>query len=701
MSAEERVTGKKMRVAVFGAGKMAFHHIKAISLQENADLVAIADPNIDTIRHSNEFPPGVSLFSSAEDLLSKMKPDIVHICSPPDTHSALAELALREGANLYVEKPFAMSIRDATNIIALAEESGLRICAGHQLLFEEPSQKAKVLMGKLGRIVHVESYFSFKPVRRSRDGRTAISPLDQLVDILPHPVYLLLHFMKFFSRQNGGDPVQLRAIDVNPTGDVHGNLHYRNVAGNLVVTLEGRPIESYIKVIGTNGSLHADFVRGTVVVLAGPGTSGISKVINPYSQSWQTISQTTRSLWKRAFKKQKSYPGLAEIIRSFYKNLTSDEPMEISNEAILETVSVCEKITEKLKDAEAEENARAEAKLNHLETQLPLLDRTRGGVLITGGTGMLGKAVAAELRKQNWPTRVLARAIPHASKRVPGVEYIRGDLGEEISLDAVKDISIVVHCAAETVGGKEAHTRNSIEATRNILTAMANAGVRKLIHISSIAVLKSSRETGAPVDENTPIIDNSEEKGPYVWGKVESERLARTKCKELGVEIRVIRPGPLVDYEAFEAPGRLGREIGPYFICVGRRRDRFSLCDVFLAAKVIQAYVEKFEDMPSTLNLIEPDAPSRADLISRLLHRRPDLKVYYIPFVFFRTLSPLMKLLQRLIWPRKKPLDIGAIFSPENYKYDLAAYIVHHAAQSLNNKTSYVKTKTLPTTYIS
>ena len=676
MSVEAIEIAKKMRVAIFGAGKMAFHHVKAISLQENAALVAIADPEIEKIRNANLFPPEISVFSKPEDLLSKIKPDIVHICSPPETHSALAELALRNGANVYVEKPFTLNIRDASNVISLAAKNGLKICAGHQLLFEEPSRNAKAYMGMLGKIVYVESYFSFKPVRRSKDGRTSMSPINQLVDILPHPVYLLLHFMKCCEVRNGGDHVQLRSIEVNASGNVHGILRYKDVTGNLVVTLEGRPIESYLKVIGKNGSLYADFVRGTIFLLAGPGTSGISKIINPYKQSCQYFFRTTKALFRRAFKKQKSYPGLAEIIKAFYNYIVTNESMELNNEEILETVTVCEEIGEKLKGAENEENLSAESNLTYLESQLPPVDRTKGGVLITGGTGMLGGAVAAEMRRLNWGTRVLARSIPPALLRIPGVEYIRGDLGKEVSLDALKDISIVIHCAAETAGGREAHARNSIEATRNILTATSEAGVKKFIHISSLAVLKSSKKTGGPVDENTEIIENSEEMGPYVWGKVESERLATVMSKDLGIEIRIIRPGPLVDYNSFEPPGRLGREVGNYFICLGRRKDCISVCDVVMAAKVIRTYAERFEDMPLILNLIEPVPPTRENLVYRLLIKRPDLKSFYIPLGLIYVMSPVLKLFQKIVRPNSKPIDIYTIFASEKYRNRLAANII-------------------------
>lgn len=669
------VAARKIRVALLGAGKMALHHAKAIHLREDARLVAVADPAISSREHFMEIEKDIEICSSAEDLLDHIKPDVVHICTPPETHAPLARLALQRGAHVYVEKPFAPSEREAVEIISLAKEKGLGVCAGHQLLYEFPALKADEHLRKLGRLVHIESYFSFKPVRHSKSGRTAISPLEQLVDILPHPVYLLLHFLKKNSPQERG-PVEIRSLEVKASGSVHGILRRGNITGSLIVTLEGRPIESYIKIVGTNGSLFADFVRGAVIVLPGPGTSAISKILNPYRQSWQTFSGTTRALFRRVSRKQKSYPGLFEIIGNFYEGLRSGLHDTAGDSSIIETVAICEEVGKKLEIAEREENSILEKEHDRLESMLPPPDRSRGGVLVTGGTGVLGKAVASELRSRNWFTRVVARRIPSVADGIPGVDYVAVDLAENILPELFNDISIVVHCAAETAGGREAHARNSVGATRNLIEAMNRTDVKKLIHISSIAVLKTSREIGIPVDENAPLVNEDDDRGPYVRGKAMSERLAKDMGTRLGIEIRVIRPGPLVDYNAFEAPGRLGREVGPLFIYFGNGKSKLSICDVQTAAKVIRKYVEDFVSMPPVLNLIEPNAPTRAELVSILLNERPDLRAFPFPFFILRVLSPGLKLLQRVLRPGQKPLDIYAAFASERYKSDLAAEII-------------------------
>lgn len=666
----------KIKVALFGVGKMGIHHIRAINLQNNAELVAIADPAADHEKLSRVISEDVSIFTSVEELLMAIQPNVVHICTPPQTHATLAKLALKHGASIYVEKPFTLKKSEAENIISLAEEKGLKVCAGHQVLFEDPARKTQEFLKEIGQIVHVESYFSFRTVRRN------VSPVDQLIDILPHPVYLLLHFLQAASSNNEKNLIELSAIDVKPSGEVRGIIKAGDVFGVLIVTLRGRPIESYIRVVGTNGSLYADFVRGIVIKLAGPGVSAIPIVLSPYKQAKQLVWKTTKSFVNMAFRKHKSYPGLAELIGAFYSSIFNETPVPLGPTSIIQTVSLCEEVSERLRKAEAESEKQAEIALKDRELKLSPIEAVKEIVLVTGGTGFLGRKVTAELRNHGWPVRVITRRLPYYQDRIPGVEYSIWDLGEEIPTELLDGVFTIVHCAAETYGGKEAHERNTIRATRNIIYAAAGASVKRFIFISSIAVLKPSRKLCSSLDENSPIDLGNNGRGPYVWGKAKAEHIASKIGAENGIDVKIIRLGPLVDFKAFQPPGRLGREIGNFFVAVGSPKNKFSYCEVQTAAEVIRTYISNFDFLPQILNLIEPTPLTRGDLTKLLLENRPDLKVLWIPHFVLKILSPPLLLIQKLIFPQKKPIDIQDAFSTENYKSDLAAMVIKKVRQS-------------------
>jgi uncharacterized protein YbjT (DUF2867 family) len=97
-------------------------------------------------------------------------------------------------------------------------------------------------------------------------------------------------------------------------------------------------------------------------------------------------------------------------------------------------------------------------------------------ILVTGGTGTLGRLVVARLRAAGCAVRVLSRK-DHASG--DGIRYVTGDLatGEGIE-HAVEGVATIMHCASNRKG--------DAEATRNLVRAASRAGAPHLVYISIV-----------------------------------------------------------------------------------------------------------------------------------------------------------------------------------------------------------------------
>ena len=96
------------------------------------------------------------------------------------------------------------------------------------MLFQDSAQAYRRSLPIIGPIRHVESFFSFKPVRRRTGGGGLSTPVDQLIDILPHPVYLLLNGMP------GDGAAELTALDVSPEGEVRAVVRRGDALATLV-----------------------------------------------------------------------------------------------------------------------------------------------------------------------------------------------------------------------------------------------------------------------------------------------------------------------------------------------------------------------------------------------------------------------------------------------------------------------------------
>ncbi len=638
-----------LRVGLVGAGKMAMNHARAVARAGGrGSVVAVADPSEAARQGLLASVPGAVGFDSLGEMLARAAVDVVHVCTPPATHRALAVEALTAGTHVYVEKPFAESSVDAAEVLDLAAARGLRVCAGHQLLFEPPTRIALRYLPALGRLAHVESYFSFRTVRRTPGGRAPLRPDLQLLDILPHPIYLLLHFL----HATGGGSAELISLDVRERGTVHALVRAGDLTGTLVVTLEGRPVENYIRLSGTNGSVFADYVRSTVQRQIGPGTSGIDKVLAPYRQAWQLALGTTASLSRRVLARQRSYPGLAELFEAFYRAVQDGAAVPVSPESILATTRIWEQIKLVLERPSS--------------PTIPREPAVGPAIVVTGGTGLLGRAVARKLAAQGKAVRVIARREPASWERVAGVEYVVADLGDPLNAVLLRNADSIIHAAAETAGGWAEHQRNSLDATEHVLRAAAAAGVKRVVHVSSLAVL-SPPQGGGPITDDSPLRAESRAAGPYVWGKLESERLARQLGLELGLDVKVVRPGALVDYEDFEPPGRLGKRLGNVFVAVGSPRERLGVADVGFAAEVLSWIADHFERAPATLNLIAPDLPPKRALLERLRQGNPDLSVVWLPWPVLIPLSWTAILLQKLLRPGRPAMNVASVFAVTRY----------------------------------
>ena len=98
-------------------------------------------------------------------------------------------------------------------------------------------------------------------------------------------------------------------------------------------------------------------------------------------------------------------------------------------------------------------------------------------ILVTGGTGTLGRLVVARLREAGRDVRVLSRHGDAGSNG--GVEFVTGDLATGAGVEAAVDgIEVIVHCAGNRVGDDD--------TTRNLVRAASRSGSRHLVYISVV-----------------------------------------------------------------------------------------------------------------------------------------------------------------------------------------------------------------------
>jgi dihydroflavonol-4-reductase len=137
-------------------------------------------------------------------------------------------------------------------------------------------------------------------------------------------------------------------------------------------------------------------------------------------------------------------------------------------------------------------------------------------VFVTGATGLVGSHLVQAFVQQGKPVRALYRSVIPAYPGADKVEWVQGDILDVIALEeALAGVTQVYHCAAVvTFNPKKADElyKVNVEGTANVVNACINAGVQKLLYVSSVAAIGRMRPENT-LDENmhwSPKANNSE-----------------------------------------------------------------------------------------------------------------------------------------------------------------------------------------------
>ncbi|MCB9459459.1 MAG: NAD(P)-dependent oxidoreductase [Anaerolineaceae bacterium] len=112
-------------------------------------------------------------------------------------------------------------------------------------------------------------------------------------------------------------------------------------------------------------------------------------------------------------------------------------------------------------------------------------------VFVTGATGFLGGALVRRLAADGAQVKALARNPDRADyiRGLDGVEIVKGDVTEPDSLARhIPGVEIVFHVAAIAFGNMEKQRAVNVEGTRNVAMAASQAGVGRLVHVSTVSV---------------------------------------------------------------------------------------------------------------------------------------------------------------------------------------------------------------------
>lgn len=193
---------RMLKIGIIGCGGIANgKHMPSLAKISNVEMVAFCDIDLErATKAAEEYgAPNARVYRDYGKLLEEETLDVVHICTPNNSHAEITIASLEAGCHVMCEKPMAKTAQEAREMVAAAHRTGKKLTIGYQSRFRSDSQylKQACQRGDLGEI-----YFAKARAIRRRAVPTWGVFLDEekqgggpLIDIGTHALDLTLWMM--------------------------------------------------------------------------------------------------------------------------------------------------------------------------------------------------------------------------------------------------------------------------------------------------------------------------------------------------------------------------------------------------------------------------------------------------------------------------------------------------------------------------
>lgn len=262
MQGDGAITGRRIRFAVVGCGRISEKHLEALRKhEEHAEVVAVCDVDDAAVRAAADHT-GARPFRRIEHLLAESDADAVVLCTPSGLHAEQGIQVAEAKRHVISEKPMATRWQDGKRLVQACDAAGVRLFVVKQNRQNATVQLLKRAIdgGRFGRIYMVnvnvfwnrpQAYYDSARWRGTWefDGGALMNQASHYVDLLDWLVGPIESISAFTA-------TLARNIQVEDTGVV--NVRWRSGAlGSLNTTMLTYPknLEGSITVIGENGTV--------------------------------------------------------------------------------------------------------------------------------------------------------------------------------------------------------------------------------------------------------------------------------------------------------------------------------------------------------------------------------------------------------------------------------------------------------------
>ncbi|MGJ4940733.1 Gfo/Idh/MocA family protein [Bradyrhizobium sp. HKCCYLS1011] len=345
---------RKLSGVLIGCGAIAREHLTALAELDNVEVSGVCDISSARAEAMAERFQVPKFYTNHRDLLDELKPDLVHITTPPASHLPIAMDCLERGLNVFCEKPMTVQYADFCLLKDKAIAKGTMLMENQQNRFHSSVRRILQLIetGELGDVLDVQICLSlnitgpnsaYTDMNAPHFGMTL--PGGVIGDFLPHIAYLAYMFTGKALAVNAVWTKHTKCTPL-PADEFRGLIKGERTTAFVSFSGNAQPDGFLIRVIGTRMRVEANLYEPPKVVSKRlrKGEPALMTVVDGIAEARQVLTGSIGG-FVRKLAGQSSYDGMKDMLAATYRSIELKQPQPISLQELDEIAQLADQLS--------------------------------------------------------------------------------------------------------------------------------------------------------------------------------------------------------------------------------------------------------------------------------------------------------------------------------------------------------------------